>query len=54
MMDYAYKSPHHAEVVRKTRELGWYSEELFARFRVVDTEGSDSFADFSLVNLKNN
>jgi hypothetical protein len=40
MMDYAYKSKYHAEVVKKTRELGWYSEELFARFRVLDTEGS--------------
>lgn len=40
MMDYAYKSPYHAEVVKKTRELGWYSEELFARFKVLDTEGS--------------
>ena len=40
MMDYAYKSKYHAEVVKKTRELGWYSEELFARFKVLDTEGS--------------
>ncbi len=39
MMDYAYKSRYHAEVVQKTRELGWYSEELFARFKVLDTEG---------------
>jgi hypothetical protein len=40
MMDYAYKSRYHAEVVKKTRELGWYSEELFARFKVLYTEGS--------------
>ena len=43
MMDYAYKSRYHAEVVRKTRELGWYSEELFARFSVLDTEGERIF-----------
>jgi hypothetical protein len=40
MMDYAYKSRYHSEVVKKTRELGWYSEELFARFKVLYTEGS--------------
>jgi hypothetical protein len=43
MMDYAYKSRYHAEVVKKTRELGWYSEELFARFKVLDTEGVPFF-----------
>jgi hypothetical protein len=32
MMDYAYKGPQHAEVIRQTRTLGWYKEELFARF----------------------
>ncbi|MEM9990201.1 MAG: hypothetical protein AAF738_00490 [Bacteroidota bacterium] len=32
MMEYAYKSTFHKEVVQKTRELGWYKEEMFARF----------------------
>lgn len=39
MMDYAYRHPYHREVVQKTRELGWYKEELFARFQVVKTVG---------------
>lgn len=52
MMDYAYNSPQHAEVVKKTRELGWYSEELFARFRVFDTEGSEKFGELEISNLK--
>lgn len=43
MMQYAYQSKHHAEVVKKTRELGWYSEELFARFAIVATEGGGFF-----------
>ncbi len=45
MMNYAYQSPHHAEVVKKTRELGWYSEELFARFRPFRSTGN-GFFDF--------
>ncbi len=32
MMDYAYRSPLHSDVIRQTRALGWYKEELFARF----------------------
>jgi len=40
MLQYAYKSHYHKEVVAKTRELGWYSEELFARFHPYDSEGS--------------
>lgn len=32
MMDYAYQNEKHSAMVKKTRELGWYSEELFARF----------------------
>lgn len=40
MMDYAYRSHHHARVVKRTREVGWYAEELFARFHPYDSIGS--------------
>jgi hypothetical protein len=40
MFNYAYSNPKHAEMVKKTRELNWYSEELFARFEPYYTEGS--------------
>lgn len=39
MMDYAYNNPKHAEMIKKTRELDWYSEELFARFQPFHQEG---------------
>ncbi|MBK8880414.1 MAG: DUF3291 domain-containing protein [Haliscomenobacter sp.] len=40
MKQYAYQSRLHQEVIKKTRELGWYSEELFARFQPAGFEGS--------------
>ncbi len=40
MKQYAYQSRLHREVIQKTRELGWYSEELFARFRPIGFEGN--------------
>ncbi len=33
MVNYAYKSKKHREMIRKTRELGWYKEEMFAEFK---------------------
>jgi hypothetical protein len=39
MKAFAYKSPTHDEVVRRTRVENWYGEELFARFRPVASEG---------------
>lgn len=40
MQAYAYKGKFHSEVVKKTRELGWYKEELFARFHPYRAEGT--------------
>jgi len=40
MMAYAYKNPRHAEMVKKTRELGWYKEELFSRFHPYQLRGN--------------
>lgn len=40
MKSFAYGSKEHAEVIRKTRQENWYSEELFARFRIISSSGS--------------
>lgn len=40
MVDYAYKSKLHSEVIRKARTRGWFSEELFANFRPIATDGN--------------
>lgn len=39
MKQFAYRSAHHQRVIKRTRELDWYKEELFARFHPFDTFG---------------
>lgn len=38
--DFAYGRAAHLEAIRRTASTGWYAEELFARFSVVEAEGS--------------
>lgn len=40
LMDFAYKSGAHTKVIKKTKTLDWYSEELFSRFEPYRTVGS--------------
>ena len=37
---FAYRAGSHAEVVRRTRAEGWFTEELFARFRPYGSTGT--------------
>ncbi len=46
MMAYAYSNEKHADMVKKTRELGWYSEELFSRFHPFEIRGN--MIDFNI------
>ncbi len=40
MRNFAYKMKEHAEVVRKTHSEKWYSEDMFVRFRILDSTGT--------------
>jgi hypothetical protein len=34
MTRFAYQASEHAEVVKRTKEENWYSEDMFARFKI--------------------
>ncbi len=38
MKAFAYKQKEHSEVIRKTRKENWYSEDLFARFEILQMD----------------
>jgi hypothetical protein len=40
MRNFAYKMKEHAEVVRKTHAEKWYSEDMFVRFRIIQSTGT--------------
>jgi hypothetical protein len=40
LKDFAYNSVEHHRAIQKTKELGWYKEELFSRFQPYREEGS--------------
>ena len=40
LTEFAHRRAAHQEVVRRTQEVGWYAEELFARLALVDARGT--------------
>jgi heme-degrading monooxygenase HmoA len=36
MRSFAYKLPLHKEVIKKTHQEKWYSEDMFTRFKVIE------------------
>ena len=40
LSEFAYRGRPHREVIARTAERGWYAEELFARFAVLQTTGT--------------
>ena len=37
--DFAYRTPAHQRAIEATRQIRWYSEEMFARFAVLEESG---------------
>jgi hypothetical protein len=42
LRDFAYKGRAHQIAIEQTKSIGWYSEELFARFEVLELRGEIS------------
>lgn len=40
MKQFAYRMKAHAEVIRKTKQENWYSEDMFVRFRIIGNTGT--------------
>lgn len=40
LREFAYKSAPHLAAIAKTKEINWYSEELFARFAIISESGA--------------
>jgi len=40
LKNFAYNMKEHSEVVKKTKEQKWYSEDMFYRFNIIDSFGS--------------
>jgi hypothetical protein len=40
MQQYAYRSQAHRVAIARTQEIGWFSEEMYARFRPYRSEGT--------------
>jgi hypothetical protein len=45
---YAYDTGAHQQVIQRTSDVGWYAEELFARFAVIQTTGTLHRKDINL------
>lgn len=45
LTDFAYHAPGHRRAIARTATEGWYAEELFARFAVLQTTGTVGGAD---------
>jgi hypothetical protein len=40
MKQFAYRMHSHQQVIKKTRQEKWYSEDMFVRFAIIATSGT--------------
>ncbi len=40
MKEFAYKMNEHSRIIKNTRSGNWYAEEMFVRFRIIDSFGT--------------
>jgi hypothetical protein len=40
MKAFAYGMREHSEVIQKTRRQKWYSEDMFTRFKIIESTGT--------------
>jgi len=49
MVNYAYKGQKHRDIIKKTHQYNWYTEELFAEFRIIGVNHDWPGLDTSLI-----
>lgn len=52
MADYAYRGKKHREMIKKTHLLNWYSEELFAEFKILNIEQDSPYFNGQILKLR--
>lgn len=53
MKNFAYKMKDHTEVIKKTRQENWYSEDMFVRFKILSSFGTLNGIDPLKINESN-
>lgn len=52
MTDYAYRGKKHREMIKKTHQLNWYNEELFAEFKILNIEQKVPYFNQQILKLQ--
>ncbi|MEK6476612.1 spheroidene monooxygenase [Catalinimonas sp. 4WD22] len=53
MVEYAYQGKKHQEMIRKTRDLHWYTEEMFVEFSIIEVDYQWPQLNIQLASIEN-